>query len=240
MKRIITISLAFIAINVNAQWWDVKKGNGKLKKETREVGSFSAISSGGSWDVMINYGESNSIEIEADENLLEYIKTSVEEGKLKIYHKDRYNIRSKNKITIYVSMKKITALSLAGSGDIIGNGNFYNEGRTKFAIAGSGNINLNFKKMEDVQISIAGSGDAILSGESNEVGMSIAGSGSVNCTNLIADGVKASIAGSGSVKCHANKTVKASIVGSGSVYYKGGATDISKSIAGSGRVKLMN
>ena len=237
MKKILTIIVAFISMQANAQWWEKVEGNGVQKKETREIGKFTGISSGGSWDIMIAYGESSSLTIEGDENLLPYIKTEVENGKLKVYAKDKYNLKHKSKMTIYVSMQKITSLSMAGSGDIIGDGNFYNDDKTKISIAGSGNINVNFKKFEELTVSIAGSGDAILSGTAERVDVNIAGSGSVNCAKVIADDAKASIAGSGNVKFHANKSVKASIVGSGSVYYKGAATDISKSIAGSGRVR---
>ena len=64
-----------------AQWpWEKIEGNGKLKKESREMTSYTAVASSGSWDVMIAYGESNTIQVEGDENLLNYIETEVKVG----------------------------------------------------------------------------------------------------------------------------------------------------------------
>lgn len=238
-KTIVTAILVFVSISSFAQPWKKIEGNGNLKKETRDVGSFIAIASSGSWDVQIAYGTSNTIQIEADDNLLPYIKTDVEKGILKIDTKKYINLQSHKKITIYVFLTKLTGISLAGSGDIFGKGDFTNNGKTSFSLVGSGNIQIDFKTIETVGISIAGSGNVKLSGIAENVTASIAGSGNANCENLVADNLSASIAGSGHVKCTANKSVKASIMGSGNVYYKGSATDIKKTIVGSGKMIKM-
>ncbi len=200
-----------------AQPWSKIEGNGNVKKEAREVGNFTAIASGGSWDVIISYSTDKTVVVEADENLIPYIKTEVENGKLIIKSEKNIILKSSHKIKVYVSLIKVTGVSMAGSGNMTGIGNFTNDSKTSFSLAGSGNINLDFKSIERVGISIAGSGDAI-------------------CKDLIADDVKVSIAGSGSAKVNASNSLKVSVVGSGDVYYTGEVTNISKSIAGSGEV----
>ncbi len=239
MKTLFIALLALVSLNSFSQPWEKIQGNGNLKKETRNVSGYTAIASAGSWDVMVAYGSSNSIEVEADENLLTYLETVVKDGTLKIKTKDRINISSHRKITVYVTLTRLTGVSLAGSGDIIGDGNFENSGTTKIKLAGSGNVKLNFEKMDAIDISIAGSGNVKLNGTANSIKTSIAGSGDVNCEGVIADNLSASIAGSGTVRATANKSVTASISGSGDVYFKGTATDIRKSVSGSGRVKQM-
>ena len=106
-------------------------------------------------------------------------------------------------------------------------------------MAGSGNVNIDFQTIEKVNISIAGSGNVNLAGKANEVDISIAGSGDANAERVIADDVKVSIAGSGLAKVTANKNLKASIFGSGDVYYKGTASNIKKSVLGSGKVRQL-
>ncbi len=220
-----------------AQWpWEKIEGNGQIKKQTRSVSNYTAISSSGSWDVMIAYGESNSVEVEGDENLLEYIETKVEDGKLSIKSTKNVNLRSKNKITIYVSATRLTGVSLSGSGDIIGQGKFFNDGNGDFKISGSGSIKLSFNKYKSVEVSVSGSGNIHLSGSSDIVNAHISGSGNADCADLIANDVTAHISGSGNVKVFANTSVDASISGSGNVYYKGGATDVKSHKSGSGRI----
>ena len=237
MKKIL-LALALLAgIQSFAQWpWEKIEGNGNLRKEKREVGNFNAIASSGSWDVMVAYGESNTIQLEGDENLLEYIETKVEGGKLNIKAKKSVNLRSKHKITVYVSLTRLTEVSLSGSGDIMGEGKFDNEGTTRFRLSGSGSIKLAFNKVKDVETSISGSGNIRLSGSTHAVSAHISGSGNTDCSELICDEASANISGSGNVKINANKSIDAKIAGSGNVYYKGAANDIQQHVAGSGRV----
>ena len=227
----------FVGIQSFAQWpWEKIEGNGNLKKESRSVGNFTGIASSGSWDVMVAYGESNSIQVEGDENLLEYIETKVEDGSLHIRAKKSVNLKSKHKITVYVSLTRLTNVSLSGSGDIIGEGKFENEGTTHFRLSGSGNIKMSFNKVKDVETSISGSGNIRLSGSTHSVSAHISGSGNADCSDLVCDDASASISGSGNVKVFANKSIDAKIAGSGNVYYKGAANDIQRHVAGSGRV----
>ncbi|MES2775860.1 MAG: head GIN domain-containing protein [Bacteroidota bacterium] len=240
MKKIIFGVFAIISLSVFARGWEQIKGNGNLKKETRQAGNFSALSSSGSMDVIISYGSSSSIEVEADDNLLPYIETKLEGNKLVIRSKDKIGLSSKNKMTIRVQMTKVENLSVAGSGDIKGDGAFTNEGKTRLAIAGSGSINLGFSHFGDVDAAISGSGDiTIKNGTSKNLDAHVSGSGKVDASQIAFDEVDAHISGSGDVKTKANKSIDAHISGSGTLYYTGSATNISTKSSGSGKVVKM-
>ncbi|MFZ6025963.1 MAG: head GIN domain-containing protein [Bacteroidota bacterium] len=237
MKKLALIIGVLLSLNSIAQWnWFKVEGNGVYKKETREVGSFSGIATSGSWAVMLAYGNSNSIEIEGDENLLEYIETKVENGKLHIRAKKNGNIRSKNKIVVYVSISQIKGLYVSGSGDIIGKGKFSNAGTTNIGVSGSGNIKLDFDRFDGIDASVSGSGGIILKGTSNAIYARISGSGNINCKEVVSDDVTASISGSGNIRVQANTSIDARIAGSGSVFYTGGAKNVRTHKAGSGRI----
>lgn len=237
MRKIIFVFTLLVSIQSFSQWpWEKIAGSGKMKKETRSASNYTAIASSGSWDVMIAYGESNTIEVEGDDNLLDYIETKVENGKLNIKTTKSVNLRSKNRITIYVSLKKLTGISLSGSGDIIGVGNFSNDGKTDFKISGSGSIKVSYDKINTVEVAISGSGNIGLIGSASNVNIKISGSGNADCSALICKGATANISGSGNIKLYSNKSIDASISGSGNVQYKGSASDIKKHISGSGKV----
>src|SRR5665647_3381368 len=87
MKNLLIAILSLLSLSSFAQPWETVKGNGQVKKENREVSAFTSLAVGGAMDVQIAYGNSNSISVEADENLLPYIETSVENGKLTINSK---------------------------------------------------------------------------------------------------------------------------------------------------------
>lgn len=238
MKKNFLFCALLLSITSFAQWnWEKIEGNGHLKKETRSVGEFSKIGSSGSWDVMVAYGSTCSVQVEGDENLIQYVVTEVEGNHLSIHSKKNTNLQSKNKIVIYVVMNKLSAIALSGSGNIIGEGKFSSDAPLQCSVSGSGNIKIAFNSASTVSMSIAGSGNIQLSGKAEKAEVSISGSGNADCQNLQVDHAAAKISGSGNFKIFANKSVKASISGSGNVTYKGAANDIEAHTAGSGKVK---
>lgn len=237
MKKIWAIALFFLSLASSAQLnWKRIDGNGTVKKESRKLPPFTGISSAGSWDVMVAYGKSNDIEIEGDENLLEHIETVVEQGKLYIRAKKYANLRSKNKITVYVTATQIQHLSLSGSGDMIGKGEFVNDGTTNIIVSGSGNIKFDFNRFSALDASVSGSGGITMKGTVQKINTRISGSGNINCKDVIADEASARISGSGNIKVHATTSVDANISGSGNIYYTGNANIIRTHKAGSGRI----
>ncbi len=237
LKKVIFVVFVLINLSLNAQWnWEKIEGNGKIKKENRTTENFTSISCSGSWDVMVAYGNTCTVNIEGDENLIEYIETKVEGSKLSIKNKKNANLRSKNKLVVYVTLTKLTELSLSGSGDIIGEGKFVSNEPLLCKLSGSGNIKMGIEKSASVECAVSGSGNIAVSGNTDKLEASISGSGNVNCSNLYANSAKARISGSGNIRVFTNKSIDASISGSGNVYYKGAPDDIQKRVAGSGKL----
>ncbi len=106
------------------------------------------------------------------------------------------------------------------------------------AVAGSGNVELaNGLKTDELQISVAGSGD--INGENiscTDLSISIAGSGNINSSNITCNNLKTSIAGSGDMKLNNVTTVSAgvSVAGSGTVILNGSTQEAAYSVTGSG------
>ena len=240
MKKLLVALFALISLNSFAQRWETIKGNGVVKKETREVSDYTSLVSQGSMNVQIAYGNSNSIVVEADENLLPHIETVVENGKLLIRSKKNVNLKSKSKMVVYVSMTKINSLQLSGSGNINGDGAFINSGKTEIAVSGSGNIKLSFDSFNELDLALSGSGNMDLKGNAaKNIDASVSGSGNIECSNISSNDVVAKLSGSGNIKVYANNSIDAKISGSGNVYYKGNASNINSKIAGSGKVLRM-
>lgn len=240
MKKLLLVVFAFISANTFAQKWETIKGNGQVKKETRQVSNFTSLSSRGSMDVDISYGNSNSITVEADENLLPYIETSVENNRLTIKPKKNVNLRSRSKIVVHVSMTKIGSLQISGSGNTNGKGAFNNDGKTDISVSGSGNLSLDFDTFKDLDLSVSGSGNIDLKGNAtNSLTAHVSGSGNIDCSDIKSNNADVKISGSGNIKVYAENSIDAKISGSGNVFYKGGAQKINSKVAGSGKVLKM-
>ncbi|HUZ58188.1 MAG TPA: head GIN domain-containing protein [Hanamia sp.] len=237
MKKVLFAFFAFVSLNLCAQPWKTVKGDGNLKKETREVTNFTSLASHGAIDVQISYGTSNSISVEADENLLQYIETTVDNGELIIKPKQNINLKSRSRMIVYVSMTTINSLSQSGSGNIKGDGEFSNDDKADIKVSGSGNIKLDFGTFHNIGLFVSGSGNIEMKGNTaDNISATVAGSGNIDCSKVNCNEVNARISGSGNVRVSAEKTINAEISGSGNVFYKGDATDITSKISGSGKV----
>lgn len=240
MRNTLIVLFSLISLQSLAQPWQTIKGNGNEKKENREVSNYTSLLSQGSINVQIEYGNSNTLSVEADENLIPYIETVVENGRLIIRSKKNVNLKSRSKMVVHISMTKINSLQLSGSGNVDGSGAFSNDDKTEIGISGSGNITLGFRTFGNLDLSLSGSGNMDLKGDkTNTITASIAGSGNIDCSNLSSNDVDARIKGSGNIKVAASHSIKAKISGSGNVLYKGDASDITSKISGSGKVLKM-
>lgn len=238
MKKLFPVFFACISLQLMAQPWKTIKGDGNLKKESRPVESFTGVSANGPLDVQISYGTSETLQVEADENLLPYIETKVEGGKLTVRPKDHVNLKSRLRMVVYISMTDIKLLHESGSGNITGSGAFRSDGKTDIKVSGSGDIKLDFDSFDDMDLAVSGSGNINLKGKkAGDVAAAISGSGNIDCINVPCDNAKAKISGSGNIKVNAQKSIDASISGSGNVYYKEDVDNINSKISGSGKVK---
>lgn len=240
MKTIILTLVTLLFINnSHAQWWEngeKVKGNGNITTITRTTSDYDGISCAGSFDYILVAGTEGKITIEGEENLLKYIVTEVKNNRLEIKTEKNINLRpsSNNTIKITIPFKDIDNVSLAGSGDLT-NTDKITATDLKVDLAGSGDVILTVET-NTVKGSIAGSGDLTLKGNTNNLEANIAGSGDFHGFDLQANNTDVSIAGSGDAKVVSNQSLKARVSGSGDIKYKGNPEKEDTKVAGSGSI----
>ncbi|MFT4153030.1 head GIN domain-containing protein [Parafilimonas sp.] len=211
------------------------KGNGNIKTEERNLPSFDEIKCAGSYNVELTQGNSSTVKIETDENLLPYIETKVNGDELVIRTEEDVNILSFDKVKVYITTNRLERFKLSGSGDIKTTNKFTGGDHLNLDIAGSGSIHFDVNT-PTISSSISGSGDIYLSGETKDSRIDIAGSGNYHADDLKAENVTVKIAGSGDAWLFADSQLDINIAGIGNVYYRGNAT-VNKNIAGSGKIE---
>lgn len=94
-----------------------KIGNGTVVKQNRSVpNSFSAVKSSAGIDVFLTQGNENTIVVEADENLHNYIETKIEDNVLKIYPSTP--IRRSKALKVHVTFIDLEQLSASSASSI--------------------------------------------------------------------------------------------------------------------------
>lgn len=238
MKKLIVLTIAISMCSLShAQWWGKgKKGNGNVTTETRNVGDYDEIKCGGSMDFILVAGEEGEIKIEGESNLLEYIVTEVKGDKLVVKVENGVNLKpSWNKgIKITIPFKDISAVSLAGSGDLWTTSTI-NSDSFDVSLAGSGDVIVEVEA-NDVEASIAGSGDLTVKGNTNNLEAKVAGSGDFHGFGLESNNTVVSVAGSGDAEVVSRQMLKARVAGSGDIEYKGNPAKEDTKVSGSGSI----
>lgn len=208
-------------------------GTGSVQKEIRTANNFHALDLQISGDVEVTIGESYSVEIFAQSNLLPVLKTAVEGGTLRIYSTENFN--TSEGVKIKVTAPAFDQFSLDGSGTI----RVLNELKADImtlSLGGSGEIICSQGDFNALNTSIDGSGTIELGGKANDMKCDISGSGDVSAKKMTTNTLIISISGSGTVTADVIKHLNASISGSGEVFYTG-SPSVETSVSGSGSVK---
>mgnify|MGYP001120322197 CR=1 FL=1 len=200
--------------------------SGSGSARTYAAADFTAVDLRGPDDVDVRVGSAFSVRAEGDSATLDRLVIARDGGKLRIGRKTGFfHWGSSGKVKVFVTMPRITAGALAGSGDLtidrVDGSDFHG------SLAGSGNMKIGRLAAETSALSIAGSGSITVDGgdaarfitaaklAAREASVDIAGSGSVKAT---VDGpAQVSIMGSGDVDLGAKAKCDVHKVGSGEV-----------------------
>jgi len=238
MKKLTTLSLVVLfTVSCSAQWGKKVNGNGNVVTIERSTGDYDAVAISGWFDVDLVDGNEGDVSLKGEENLLEHIITEVKDGKLVIKVEKGINLKPstwKEGIHITVPVESINAVSLSGSGDIVGKKTIKT---TNFntSMSGSGDITLDLEA-SSISASMSGSGDINLSGSTTDFNVTISGSGDIKAYELEADNVDATVSGSADIKVTANQRIKARVSGSGDIHYKGNPEKVDTKTSGSGDI----
>ena len=219
-------------------WGPMVKGSGHVTTENRQVTGYQGVHLKGSMKIVLRQSGREGVQVEADDNLIGLIETTVvtRDGlpTLEIGTKKGSSYTTRNRMTVTVDLIDLKSVAISGSGDVLGNG--IKSGELRLSIVGSGDVRLTQLATGNMAVHVSGSGDVALAGRTDKLSISISGSGDVVTRDMQADDVSVSIAGSGDAKVNARKTLNVSIAGSGDVDYTGDAV-VKTSIAGHGNVK---
>ncbi|MDB5934176.1 MAG: hypothetical protein JWQ01_1520 [Massilia sp.] len=232
------LALSALAIVVPAPalaaGWSVEhvKGSGRVKTEARTIGHFNGVALSLPGSVELRIGNTESVTIETDDNLLPLIETVVENGTLKIRTSKRNLDLETRRMKIVVQAKGVDNLALGGSGSI--DAGPLRGSKVMIDIGGSGNISVKGIDSDALSVSLGGSGDLkVGGGAARKLSLSIGGSGDVDMGKLQTLDASVNIAGSGNAKIAVRDQLNVTIAGSGDVNYYGDPK-VSKTVVGSG------
>ncbi len=212
------------------------RGSGNVVQENRSVRGFNEVRFGGSGELDIRQGSEESLSVQADDNLLPYITTEVENGKLVIGFQRGVSVSTSSPIRFTLMVKELNALELSGSGKTR-SGPLRSQ---DFGVhlSGSGDIRMESLDAATLTAVISGSGNMEIPGKVGTQHIRISGSGRYRAPDLASQSAEVTISGSGDCTLRVADTLSAHISGSGSVGYYGNPS-VSKRVSGSGSIRQL-
>jgi Putative auto-transporter adhesin, head GIN domain len=215
-KVSITVTSIFVLL-LNACGLAIIPGSGKIAEETRDVHGYSQIVFSAPGELTIEQNGRAGLAIEADDNLLQYIKTRVQGGVLSIFIDPEVSqLYPTSPIRYTLGTDALTSVTLNGSGVI--RSDELIASHLDFSLNGSGKILIAAVKSQTTALDLNGSGEyrfdslitdqfrASASGSGNitmekviakSADLKMAGSAKLGMTNILADTLNMTMAGSG-------------------------------------------
>jgi hypothetical protein len=192
-------------------WFGTVVGEGDVTSQARSLAPFRSIAVNGSTDVAVTVGQPPAVTVEAQPNIAEVIRTTVEGDTLTVSTDRSY--RTHARTLVRISVPDLDGVKLDGSADATIDG----------VHGGS------------LLLAIRGSGDFTVSGQADELTYECSGSGDGHLDGLQVRSANVRIYGSGDMRLAVSDDLNVHIYGSGDVVYRG-SPHVQQTVMGSGSV----
>jgi len=206
------IFLVVFAAGCHGQFGAQIKGSGKRELQKREVAPFTSISAEGAFTVEVTCGKDRSLEVEGDDNVLEYVTSDVSGNTLRL--KNRKNYSTSEPVKFKISVPNLDGLSVNGAGHVDVKG-------------------INNDKFE---VDMNGAPTIVVSGNTKVIDVGANGAGKVDAHNLHAERGVVDSRGVARIDVDVKSQLDVSVQGPSTVTYLGDPV-VNKSIQGTGKVE---
>ena len=210
-SRQVSSSSSQISSSSSAGNIDEERSN--VTSESRNVSGFEEVELQGVGNLSIQQTGSESLTVEAEEDVLRKIRTEVENNRLIIGPEPNTSIQTTQPINYELTVEDLKALKMSGSG----------------------NVNAEDISSDELAVTISGAGDVKISGNADNQDIDISGSGNYQAEDLESKEVKVDVGGSGSAVVNVSDELNAEVSGIGSVEYIGDPA-VNQYVSGVGRV----
>ncbi len=187
-------------------------GSGNVVTQKRDVSDFTTVEVKGAFDVEIVAQKDFGVEIEGDDNLLEFIRTDVGSGVLEISSEKSFS--TNGRIKVRVSAPNIEDLDLSGAS----------------------NVSLSGLANDSMKVHSSGASKIKLAGETREFEIKLSGASKVEATDLKSVNVRVDSSGASHAKVFVTGDLNVDLSGASKVTYFGNPQNISKDLSGASSV----
>ncbi|MFI5054522.1 MAG: head GIN domain-containing protein [Acidimicrobiia bacterium] len=188
------------------------KGSGVPATQARTLAAFTAVDLAGSNNVTVHVGDTQTVTVRGDDNLIRYVTTTVQDGTLAVGQSRNFSTTSP--MSVVITVPALDAATLSGAGVL-----------TVTGVAA-----------DHFTVRAPGSGVLVVTGTATTLDATLSGTGDVRLDGLAAHDATATVSGTGRLLVNASHSLDATVSGVGSILYTGNPTTVTKNVTGTGSI----
>jgi hypothetical protein len=206
-------------------------GSGKTATEERKVEGFQRVHGGNAIEVVVAVTGTESVTVEADDNLLPLVQTTVEHGTLEVGVKG--SLKTRNPLRVRVSARQLEGLTAESSARV--SGKDLKGDHVALSASSSGQVTASNLDAQRLTVSVSSSGSVTADGRADRQEIEASSSGRYDGGKLVSRTSHVTCSSAASAAVHATEEVSGSVSSAGSVRYSGspGKVAVSTNSAGS-------
>ena len=237
---LVVLALALSSLACSFSGIATVRGSGHVVEENRAVSGFTGVNLATLGNLQIQLGDPEGLRIEAEDNLMPYLETTVLNHELEISSRDGIQLRPTRPVNFYLTVKSLDSIALTGSGNIVAPDLKADQFRAR--LSGSGNMKLGNLYATDIEVRLTGSGNLQVAGATaKDQQITLSGSGDVELGKWNAETVEVHITGSGGLEASSGAVKEQRVTLSGSGEYRAQEVDSATAearITGSGSMTI--
>lgn len=235
--RVVALALAALAVALAACEVSVGpahlvRGSGVVKTETRQVSGFDRVALDGLGALTITQGDTESLTIEAEDNILPLLHSDVVGGTLRLGPRSSA-IDPTRPIRYDLSLRRLTGLDVTGAAHV--QSASLRADQLSVKVTGAGRVALDRLTASALNVEITGTGDVGLAGEVPRQTVSISGAGRYRGGDLATREATVDVTGAADCAVRVSDHLTVTISGAGHVRYTGSPT-VDQHVSGAGSV----
>jgi hypothetical protein len=228
-----SLGLTIVMLLVSACGMIPTLGSRNLISETRTVSGYQLVDVSSAGTLEIIQDGTESLTIETDDNMMQYVTSEVRGGTLYIGLDSNLRALLPSKLNLSLHVKDLSGITTSGSWEV--NSAEIKAASLDIVLSGSGKVTVDSLSVGTLSANVSGSGQLTLAGKADSQTIDISGSGKYLAGDLSTKATSVGISGSGNVTVWAIDTLTAHVSGSGDVNYYGNP-QVSFDQSGSGKI----
>jgi hypothetical protein len=226
--------LIFLLTLVTLSSCDHTSGSGNIVSEKRSPGNFKGISVSGGFEVEVKIGPVTEVRVEADDNIIKHIETSVSGNILKIRTEGLHSLSNVH-MKVYITTPALTSVKASASAEVNIMDVLAGNDKLSFTASSSGSISAEVDAPE-IETDASSAATIKLNGKTKNYNAEASSGADIRSADLLSENTMVSASSGASAHVHASISLKATASSGANISYHGPAA-VNKTESSGGSVE---